>query len=141
MCCILSVIGEDFDPDAFLNISQLKVDKVTYKGTPRFKTRPDSELIPYSYVSVRTCEAGFDEFKKQEQETIQYLKNNYENLKVIAQTANVQYANLDFGVNYQDKFSQCHYFTPELIKLCGELGLSIEISIYTASDGDEEVEA
>ena len=139
MSCHLSIIGEDFDPDAFLSASGLKVDKITYKGTPRFKTRADSELIPYSYVAMNTSLAYFDNFKKQVEETIIYLQDNYEKLKVIAQTPHVQYANLNFGVYYEDKFMQNHLFTPELLKLCGELGLSIELSIYTASDGDEEV--
>lgn len=139
MSCHLSIFGADFDPDAFLSASGLKVDHITYKGAPRFKTRPDSERIPYSYVSVTTSRAGFNEFNRQVEETIEFLMANYSELEVIAKTPHVQYANLNFGVNYEDKFAQNHVFTPELLKLCGELGLSIELSIYTASDGDEEV--
>ena len=134
MSCHLSITGAEFNPDEFINKSGLSVDKITYKGTPRYKTRKDSELIPYSYVAVCTSKAGFNEFEQQITETIEYLKENYNKLKIIADTPNVEYADLHFGVDYQDKFVQSHYFKPELLKLCGELGLSIEISVYTSSD-------
>lgn len=133
MSCVLSIIGVDFDPDAFLLASKLNVEKVGHKGQPRYKTRPDS-MFPHSLVSVCTSKAGFDEFDQQVDETIEYLKSNYEQLKVIAQTENIQYAHIDFGVNYMGKFMQTHHFPLELVKLCAELGLCIEVSVYTSSD-------
>lgn len=44
----------------------------------------------------------------------------------------VQYFNLDFGVRYAGKFRQGLYLPPELVRLAGELGMSIEVSLYTS---------
>ncbi len=131
MSCIFSIIGEDFNPDFFIEKSGLAPYKITYKGTPRFKTDSDSEVIPYSFISITASNAGFDEFEMQIKDVINFLQENYHKLITIKDDSTIQYATLDFGVNYIKRFSNEFSFPKELVRLCGQLGLSIEISVYT----------
>lgn len=134
MSCILWLIGEGFDVDSFEQKSGLTFDKKTYKGQKMFKTKPDdSRVVPHSSLSVATGNAGFDEFEKQVEEAIAYLEANFEQLKLIKSTPEIQQALLDFGADGQpDRFSQELHFTPRLVELAGALGIGLTISIYSS---------
>jgi hypothetical protein len=134
MPCTIAVLGSNLDIDEFLSRSKLKVTAKTYKGQPRFRTKPDGEKIPYSFIATSTSNAGFDNLPKQITDTIRYLKRNREKLRHISTTKGVQYATLDFGIDLRiDRkkvLTQSEYFPSALVKLAGELGLGIEVSIY-----------
>lgn len=138
MSCYFSVIGADFEPDKFIARTKLDYAQISYTGTPRFNSKPEKGKRNYSILSTKVSHAGFDDFNQQVKDAIEYLRVNYDKLKMIADTPGVDYANLDFGVDYKYNFVQSHYFPPELVKLAGELGISFEISLYTAGDDEEE---
>jgi len=134
MSCVLRIIGQDLDVDAFILKSKLKSSRKGYKGEVVSPPKRKIRKLKYSWVSITTSDASFNAFKKQIKDTWQYLKKNKEKLAVISETKGIQYAVLDFGiylkmdkelVRYQTK-----YFPEEFVKLCGELGLGIELSIY-----------
>jgi hypothetical protein len=131
MPCSLIIIGEDLDVDAFVKESKLRSFHKTYKGSPRFKTKPEGEKIPYSFCSLRTSKADFDDLTKQIKDTIRFLKRNKNRLAHIQTTKTIQYATIDFGIDIvAEKFCTGLYFPVELIKLAGDLGIGLEISIY-----------
>lgn len=134
MSCVLSFIGQDLDVDALDGKSGLGNGRKTYKGQPRFKTQPEGEKMPYSVLSFVVSNAGFDDFNQQVEDVIEYLRTHYQQMTLLAATKGIEFANLSFGVNYQDKFVQSHSLTPELVKLAGELGLSIEVCVYTSGE-------
>lgn len=133
MSCILRIIGEELDVDLLDAKLGLPTPKKIYKGQPRFKTKPEGEKIAHSELSFTASHAPFDNFNQQVEEVIEYLSKYYYQLKLLTETKGIEYATLDFGVNYRYKFVQSHYFKPELVKLAGELGLSFEFSLYTSS--------
>jgi hypothetical protein len=131
MSCILRISGEGFDVDDFILQSKISPYTKFYKGSPRVESKPDGEKIKSSGCNLEISHADFDEFKQQVQDAIDYLNNHHQELQYINVTPEIQYAVLDFGVEYDpDKFTQTQYLPTELLKLSADLGISIEISIY-----------
>jgi hypothetical protein len=85
-------------------------------------------------MSIETSKAGFDNLKKQVDDTIRYLKRHEVKLSHIGSTKEIEYAILDFGIGLRiDRktvLTQSDIFPNELLKLAGNLGLDIELSIY-----------
>ena len=91
--------------------------------------------MPYSVLGFTTSEAGFEEFDKQVSETINYLEKNKFALNHINSFEGIEYATIDFGIDSlidnKEKLTHSLLLPKKLLKLCGELGLSIELSIYS----------
>jgi hypothetical protein len=134
MSCILRVGGRNFDVDVFTDTTKLKPYKKSYIGQPKFISKPDGEKLSHSSISIETSNADFDNFKKQIADTIRFLKRNREKLAHVASTKGIEYAVLDFGIDLRiDRkkvLIQSDTFPSELLKLAGNLGFDIELSIY-----------
>ena len=134
MPCNLTIIGENLDIDALIFESKLRGYSKHYKGQPRFKSKPDGIKLTHSQVSTQTSKADFNDLDKQIEDTIKYLKRNIDKLNIIHQTKEIDLAVLDFGINLRiDKkkvLLQSDRFPNELLKLAGDIGLGIELSIY-----------
>ncbi len=134
MSCILTISGRNFNIDAFIEASKLKPYKKSYKGQPKIKTKPDGEKLTRSLISIETSNADFDNLNKQIVDTIRYLKGNKDKLAHIAITKGIDHAILDFGIDLRiDKkkvLYQSDRFPSQLLKLAGDLGLDIELSVY-----------
>jgi len=134
MSCILTIAGKNFDVDTFISVSKLKPYKISYKGQPKFKTKPNSEKLSRSLLSIQTSKAGFNNLNKQISDTVRYLKRNKDKLTHIALTKEIDHAILDFGIDLRIDREKVLYqsdtFPNELLKLAGDLKLDIELSIY-----------
>jgi len=131
MSCTLSIIGEHLDIDAFEKRCGLTFEKKTYKGTPRYKTKPDSEPIPYSILSTCISDADFNSLNEQIEDVISYLQKHHHKLIHILAEKDIQYASLNFGINFDPgKWTFSTYLPANLVALAGNLGLGIEISNY-----------
>jgi len=134
MSCILTISGRNFDVDAFVNKSKLRPYKKSYKGQPKFKSKPDGEKLSFSLLSIETSKADFNNLKKQIADTIRYLKRNKDKLAHIDLTKEIEHAVLDFGIDLRIDnkkiLIQSDKFPNELLKLAGDIGLDIELSIY-----------
>ena len=134
MSCILTLSGRNFDVDVFTDTTKLRPYRKSYKGQPKFKSKPDGEKLTSSSMSIETSKAEFDNFKKQIDDTITFLKRNKEKLGHVALTKGIESAVLNFGIDLRiDKkkvLTQSDTFPSELLKLAGDLGLDIELSIY-----------
>ena len=134
MSCILSISGQNFNIDAFIDKSKLRPYKKSYLGRPKLKTKPDGGKLSYSLLSIETSKASFDNLTKQIIDTIRFLKRNKDKLATIGFTKGIDHAGLDFGINLRiDRkkiLFQSDTFPNELLKLAGNLGLDIQLSIY-----------
>jgi hypothetical protein len=134
MSCILTIRGKNLDVNAFVDKSKLKPYRKSYKGQPKLKLKPNSEKLSHSSLSIETSKADFDNLKKQIADTIAYLKRNKHKLTHIASTKEIQYAILDFGIDLRiDRkkvYIQSDTFPSTLLKLAGDLGLDITLSLY-----------
>ena len=134
MSCILTISGRNFDVDDFVHKSKLRLYRKSYKGQPKFKTKPDGEKLTRSSISVQTSKADFDNLKKQIADTTRFLKRNKDKLFHVGSTKGIDHAVLDFGIDLRidrkNVLTQSDTFPNELLKLAGDLGLDIELSIY-----------
>ncbi len=134
MSCILTISGQNLDVDAFINKSKLRPYKKSYKGQPKFKSKPNGDKLSFSLLSIETSKADFDNLKKQIVDTIRYLKRNQGKLAHITSTKEIEYAVLNFGIDLRiDNMKiliQSEKFPNELLKLADDVGLDIELSIY-----------
>ena len=141
MSCVLRLSGTEFNVDDFVAISDLHTYKIWHKGEPLFRKSPEKGLMIRSGLTAMTSNAGFEEYEKQVEETIEYLKENKTKLSHILTTKEIEYATLDFGINlWPDKLRSGianTRFPNELLRLAGELGLSLELSEYLHYGEDE----
>jgi hypothetical protein len=134
MSCILTIRGKKFDVDTFVTKSKLRPYKRSYKGQPRLKTKPNGEKLSFSLLAIETSKAEFDNLNEQIDDTIRYLRRNKDKLALINATKGIDNAVLDFGIDLRidrkNVLFQSDKFPSKLLKLAGDLGLDIELSIY-----------
>jgi hypothetical protein len=131
MSCVLKIMGENLDVDAFVAKTQMDGFDKSYKGdwTNKLKKRKRE----WSSAGMVISDAGYDDVKTQIKEAIEFLNRHKDNLRHIATTPEIEYATIDFGVDStidEDHLSQSFYLTKPLIKICAELDIEIELSLY-----------
>ena len=124
--CVLRVSGDCFQPQGFLDDSDLVPWNVFRKGERKAEKRSwDS-----SGFTVVVSEASGDDLAQQIQDAIEFLRMHKEEVARLMRSEGLDYVQLDFGVNRKNGFLQSSYLPPELLALAGALGLGVEISIY-----------
>lgn len=137
MASILRVIIQKDYLISVLNNQALEIDSSWKEGEPKYVTKPEKGKLKTTGFSICLSDADFDEFERQKQESIDYLTQNSAALKALLLNHKVIKAKIDFGIYMRDVIVQSDYFSPQLIKLCGELNLGIELSQYPNDEEDE----
>jgi hypothetical protein len=133
MSAVLRAYGADFDVDTFLAACTLQVVAVKRRGEPVSPaTQPDGRRHERSGVHVAASDASLEEFPRQAQETTEFLRTEFEQIRRLCAFPGVEDVTLDFGIARRDVAVQCDFLPPELVRLAGSLGLGIEISHYPA---------
>ncbi len=127
--CVLRASGRDFDVDEFLAKSSLEPCEVWRRGQSRRKSRPPSQTSGFNLV---VSEAPGEDFRAQVKESIAFLAAYHDELARLRDVLGIEHSILDFGVILPDDlvFGQSNIFPAELVRLAGELGLGIELSLY-----------
>jgi hypothetical protein len=135
--CVLRASGRDFDVDEFLANSILKPCAVWRRGESRWKSRPPSDVSGFNLV---VSEAPGEDFRAQVKESIAFLTAHHEELAILREAVGNEHSVLDFGVILPDDlvFGQSNVFPAELVRLAGELGLGIELSLYPPGRDESE---
>jgi hypothetical protein len=139
MSCVLRIIGKDLDIDTLLAASNLVPYKKMRKGQPRSALKVDGKKMEHSGICIKVSDANFNEFSRQIEDAILYLQTNNKQLKIIASTKEVEFAILDFGVDLRidnnNVLLETHRLPADLLALAGNLGISIEVSVYSRQIG------
>jgi hypothetical protein len=133
MSCIFRISGEDLDIDKLIASTKLVPDKVYRRGEPRFghgQKKANSDSGASFVVSL----AEVDEFEAQKNGARIFLADKRDDLRKIMKWPGVCDAWLDFGIKKYDVPAQFEQFDPELLKAAGDLGVGIEISLYTCEE-------
>jgi hypothetical protein len=132
MGCVLRVWGEDFAVDELLSRVNLRPCKIFRKGQKEHG--PNSNTADNTGFYVVTSERSENDLDGQVEDTIDYLTTHRTELASIMSFPGVQSATLDFSVSCKigaNRIVVQNDFLPvELIKLSGELGLAINLSLY-----------
>ena len=132
MPCFLLIGGEDFDAISFLNETKLENAIVKLKGEV---INPRKGLSKISTVGVNITEIGFDDLSGQIKDTIAYLEKHQEQFSIIKKTKGISFASLNFGLTldiklFNEKQNKSFFWPVELLKLVGDLGITIELRLY-----------
>lgn len=133
MSCVLALQGRAFDVDSFVTKSNLPLPyRIKRKGEPRWPHLPTSSVMSFSVLTAVTSQA--DNIEQQIADTIEYLEQHSEYLKHLAETVDLEFATLNFGIDLRiDRkkvLTQSERFPAKLLLLAGTLGLDIELSLY-----------
>ena len=134
MSAVLRAYGTAFDVDAFLAECDLPVCKAYRKGEPRFSSQPNGRRNEQSGVHVVASEAGFDEFDLQVADAVEFLTEEFEQVRRLCEWPGVESVSIDFGIRWRDVFAQSDVLPRELVRLADALGLGIEVSHYPIED-------
>jgi hypothetical protein len=131
MSTVLRAYGVDFDVDTFLDGCRLPILAVKRRGEQILPTsQPDGKRHEQSGMHVLVSDADFNEFPRQVEETVEFLRANAAEVRRLRDFPGVEGVVLDFGIARRDVVVQCDRFPAELVQLAGALGLEIELSQY-----------
>ncbi len=82
-------------------------------------------------------EADFDEFKAQIKDAIAFLQLHRADVRLMMDEPSTNGA-LDFAIEWRDVAAQFDNFPATLVREAGNLGLSLELSYYPASEKRDE---
>ena len=136
MSCILRAGGDDFDVDDFIAKASLEFDSLWSKGEKCFPNSATSKINKSSGVRVIASEADFSQLAKQIEDVTSFLRQNLEQVKLLASFPGVEGAVLDFGAEIYPPSWACFTFPTELLALAGEAGVSLCLSVYPTKEED-----
>ncbi len=139
MSCVLRIEGIDFKVDDFLKSTSIKAYRVWHAGEPMTPTRKNKANYTESGCSIDISKADFDQFEIQKSDAIFFLTENFEKLQRLTEFGLLitESPRLDFGIFTRmfEVGAQFDRFEPELLRLAGNLNLTIELSQYEPTEG------
>jgi hypothetical protein len=140
MSCILQAFGDDFDVDSFIASVPLQIDSFWRKGEKRFPQSATSKINETSGVRVVASEADISQLAEQIEDVTTFLRNNLEQVKLLASFPGVKTAALDFGAEVYPTTNLASFTFPSaLLALAGEAGVSLCLSVYPI-DEEENID-
>ena len=131
--CTFSVSGLYFDVDAFWATSPWQeYTDVYHRGDmPRIQLPNRPKLLERSGFSFGISDYDEDCLQVQTQDAIEFLTEERTELERLAAFPGVDQKVLDIGLFWwADTICQSHVLPPELLRLAGEFGVSVVLSIY-----------
>jgi hypothetical protein len=144
--CVLRASGAEFDPDAFLATSSLEAFKILRRGEPRLpRTAPDGPKFAYSGITLVVSGAPMNDLPSQVADAEDFLRLHRAEIERLAKTPQITELALDFPIELRMGLpgvsAQFDRFPASLVRLAGELGLGLELSIYPRSEPAEPAPA
>ena len=132
--CVLRVVGEDFDPRPMLATLSFEPYSVFCKGDERFPhgTRDDKrEKMGGFQCEVSSADGLIGE---EVGDALEFLGRYQADLRRLSSIPEIESMTLDFGywlrIDGERCIAQFDYLPPELLRLAGEMGIGIELSLY-----------
>lgn len=138
MTCIFHLSGQDLDVDALQRLSPVAPCAVFKKGEP-VSTRPNSRLSPISGINLELSDADFEDFERQQADTLAFLQTHGAALQKMRELPGVERASIDFGIAMRDVVVQSDIFPAELIASIAQLRCSLELSQYPVSSTSRNI--
>lgn len=130
MSSILRIAGEHLDIHGLLSHISMSPRTAWKNGEKKFATRKGGPYYQHSGANFLVSEADFDDFEQQKTDAVAFLQHHAHDIRTIVSWPKCAEVSLDFEIYSRDVAVQCHAFQPELLVLCGSLGVWIELSLY-----------
>lgn len=128
MGCVLRVTGVDLDPS-------LVLDGTTLQPYDRYRAG-DLQTVgsrkgqPWEHGGFKLLVSDADDLKEEIRDATDFLRRNFDSLRIVMSAKTVESARLDFGYFRRPVVAQFDYLPPGLLRLAGDLGIGIELSLY-----------
>jgi hypothetical protein len=136
MGCILRISGKKLNVDKFDIGWKIKPSAIQRKGDLTFKKKK----IESSQMVFDVSNADYNDLNGQIKDAIKFLKKNGKFLESVSTNKTVETFELDFSFNSRiDRKTvevQHDYFSSELIKLAGNLNISIWLTQWPCETGN-----
>jgi hypothetical protein len=137
MSCVLRAKGVGFAVDEFLAGSKLKAIAVFRRGEPRApEAQSEGPKLSASGFNVTASGADFSNLQVQIADAILFLEQNQDELARLAAFPGVEILSLDFGIEERYVAAQSECFPPKLLRIMGNLGISLEVTLYPCQEPD-----
>jgi len=141
MSCILRVDGSELNLDDCLADIRLTAYAKYRKGEPTKSVLQRGQLNDSSGFKLLASDSN--DVSIQIDEALMFLKEHHPSLKTLSVRPDIETTTLDFAwyfpVGKNGAAAQFRTFPPDLLRLCGDLKIGIEVSVYaTAEDDDKE---
>lgn len=134
MSCVLRASGDLFDVDLYLSSSTLTACAIFHKGEPKSSLpRVKAKLNEKSGINVEVSNKDFADLDGQITDAMAFLRSNLAELQRLITFPGVEGVLIDFAVEARDTFTQSFSFPAELLRLAGDIGIGIMISLYPES--------
>jgi hypothetical protein len=131
MACVLRVAGRGFDVDAYIRRGKLVPSGVYRRGEARFPTLPRARKSPQSGFHIVVSKKDFADLAGQVRDAVTFLGHHRRAIRALRRRKGVETAALSFGVERRpDAVVQAEVFPEDLVRLAGQLGLALELSLY-----------
>jgi hypothetical protein len=132
----------EFNVEKFLETSTLVPCKTFRRGEPRLTRRPEGKRYEASGMNVPVSEAPWSDLLAQVTDAERFLREHKQEIARLCSFPGVEGVSLDFPT-YQRvgaaTWMQTDRFPASLVRIAGELGLELELSIYPpAEDRNDE---
>ncbi len=140
--CVLRVESKTTSFTEFLK----KTDLAVYRSHSKGDRMNFGKRLPYEDYgfSCKVSKKDWDDFEGQTDDALAYLKKHYNDLSTLIQTHSVDDIRFDIPYwgprpwNGVTLMVSSRYLPPELLKLAGELGIGIELSLYPRETWESE---
>ncbi len=134
--CVLRAYGEEFDVDQYINNSSLRAYSICRRGERRFPTSTgNTDCHEYSGLKITVSEKEWDDLLGQIGDAELFLNANSTALDQLVAYPKVEQVLLDFPLDLRIDgktiAGQSDFLPPLLLKLAGNLGVGIELSLYS----------
>jgi hypothetical protein len=130
MAAILRISGVQFDPDGFCARSALEPCAVWRIGEPRLpQSQPNGAKHDTNGMNIVCSDAGFEDFQRQIDETILFLRRYRDDLAKLSRSLAVEILTLDFGIQARDVTYSATIFRRSSFELRGNSALALSYPI------------
>jgi hypothetical protein len=130
----LKVAGRDFDVDAYLQSGTLVPVGVYRRSESRFPTLPRARKSLESGFNVVVAQNAISDFEVLVEDALGFLGHHRQAIRTLRRRKGVESVTLDFRLQRSPEPMPVRVFPEGLVRLAGELGLGLELSLYPAPD-------
>jgi hypothetical protein len=130
MPCVLRVSGENLDLNALLEAFPVKAFRTWRKGERRVPNAVNSKINTDFGACFDVSDGDFENFAKQQEDATHFLKSNCLALQQLTSFPGVEYAQLDFGIDWGASGIHSNVLSPAFLRAAADAGVSVEISYY-----------
>src|SRR5262245_57518748 len=135
--CVLRATGAALDAQAFLRDSPLRAVKVFRRGEPRLpRSHPEGPRHETSGITVQVSQAPRSNLGAQVADAESFLRAHRAELQRLAAAPGLEDLTLDFPtslrIDGERVVAQFDRFPASLVRMAGDLGIALELSIYPA---------